>query len=79
MLLELISEQKMYEPSVEDMWIFIDEVLPRYGDIIDKNEINYEQVCKLFSIVKKSYHMFQILAQTTVLKQCANKLHLLKK
>ena len=75
---ELEFKQKMDKPHVEDMWIFIDELLPRYGDIVNRSTMNYDQVFKLFSIIKDSYHMFQILAQTAVLKKSTNKLQLLK-
>ncbi len=75
---ELMYKQQMNNPSVEDMWLFIDELLPRYGDIVDRNTVDYDQVSKLFSIVKESYHIFQILVQTAVLKKSTDKLQLLK-
>jgi len=79
MALELAFKQQIGKPSVEDLWLFIDEVLPRYVKILDKKTMNYDQVFRLFSIVRESYHMFQILAQTAVLKNSTDKLQLLKR
>jgi hypothetical protein len=75
---ELVFKQQTSNPCVEDMWLFIDELLPRYGDIVDRSTMNYDQVFKLFYITKESYHLFQILVQTAVLKKSIDKLQLLK-
>lgn len=71
-------EQNVNHMSVEDMWIFIDEILPKYGNIGDRDTMNYEQVFHLFSVVKESYHTFQIIAQTAILNNSMDKIQLLK-
>ena len=78
MSIELAFKQ-VNKPPVKDLWLFIDEVFPGCPDIVDRSTVNYDQVFKLFSIIKESYHMFQILGQTAVLKKSADKLKLLKK
>jgi len=59
----------MSNPSIDEMWNFIEKILLPYDDMPDKTKMNYDQVFKLYSMIKEADEVFHMLAQIAKLKK----------
>jgi len=63
--------------SVENMWLFMEEIMPKLCKELERDNMSYEEVLQLFSTIKKSFQINQLRLQTAVLKKHADKIQLL--
>jgi len=61
--------QNRTEPSFEEMWKFIGEILLPLGKLPDKASMDYNQVREMYSSLITADMMFRELVQIAILKK----------
>lgn len=61
--------QNRTEPSFEEMWRFIGEILLPLGKLPDKASMDYNQVREMYSSLITADMMFRELVQIAILKK----------